>query len=78
VPTDEYVSIVEDTHKKDETTEEQSLQIIQRSPVEITLFLYDEEFKPAPDGNFHRHEFIQGAKWYLSNLFKILHEQVRS
>jgi hypothetical protein len=46
--------------------------------IEITLFLYEDEFKPASDGNFHRREFVQGTKWYLSNFFKILHEPVSS
>jgi hypothetical protein len=76
IPTDDYVAIVEEPKKEEETPTAQQEQVVQWSFTEITLFLYDDEFKPATDGNFHRNEFVQGAKWYTSNLFKILHEPI--
>ncbi len=43
---------------------------------EITLFEYDNDYRSLNAGKFHRQEFWTGAKWYLSNLFKITFYQL--
>lgn len=62
---------VSTTDSHDFSVDELTLWNAAPAKYEITLFNYAPRFAPTLTGKFHRAEFKEGAKWYLSNLFNI-------